>query len=71
MAQLNANRIVRYEPATGTFKTIAGMGGTHFNGGTVDTSVDEPGFPCLDKDGNLLFSSGGHRQIKRIPANQL
>jgi hypothetical protein len=65
------NRVYRYDVAAGTFKTIAGKGGTHFAGTSVDTSIDAPGYPSFDKDGNLFFADTGHRQIKRIPASEL
>jgi hypothetical protein len=65
------NLIYRYDVVAGTFKTIAGKGGTHFAGTSVDTSIDDPGYPCFDKDGNLFFADKGHRQIKRIPAGEL
>lgn len=71
VANSSDNKVYRYEIGAGTFKTIAGKGGTHFAGTTVDASVDAPGFPCFDKDGNLFFADTGHRQIKRIPANEL
>lgn len=71
LANSGDNKVYRYDVAAGTFKTIAGKGGTHFAGTTVDASIDAPGFPSFDKDGNLFFADTGHRQIKRIPANEL
>jgi hypothetical protein len=65
------NVIYRYDVTSGAFKTIAGKGGTHFAGTSVDTSIDDPGYPSFDKDGNLFFADKGHRQIKRIPASEL
>ncbi|MNS41988.1 hypothetical protein D3C72_743570 [compost metagenome] len=67
----SGNKVHRYDPTAGVFKVIAGVGGTHFNGAGVDNSLDAPGYPAFDTEGNLYIADTGHRQIKRIPAGQL
>lgn len=66
-----ANTIVQYDPSADTFKTVAGKGGTHFTGTGVDDSILNPHFVAFDAAGNLYFADIGHKQVKRIPANEL
>jgi hypothetical protein len=63
--------IRRLDPATGKLEIIAGAGGRIFAGSGVDDSLDRPDQMRFDAGGNLYVIDGGHRQVKRIPAQVL
>lgn len=64
--------VQRWNPATDTIEAIAGAGGKHFSGNGVDDSLDTwYGYLFLGPDGSLYIPDTGHKQIKRIPADQL
>lgn len=65
------DRIVRYDPTSDAFTTIGGPGGIVFNGSGVDDSLDYPKSPVFNAAGDLVFVDQNHKQVKRIPANQL
>jgi sugar lactone lactonase YvrE len=65
------DRIVRYDPATKAHETVAGEGGAHFSGGTVDDSLLEPTNPLVTRAGSLLVLDREHRQIKALPPAEI
>ena len=67
-ANVETDTVSQYAPTSDLFKIIAGPGGLFANGATVDDSLDDPGFPTLDAEGNLYISDTGHGQVKVIKA---
>ncbi|MDB5101792.1 MAG: repeat containing protein [Cyanobacteria bacterium RYN_339] len=65
------DQIVRFDPATGAHEALAGEGGAHFSGGTVDDSLLEPTNPLVTQAGSLLVLDREHRQIKALPPAEL
>jgi hypothetical protein len=52
-------------------EVVVGPGGKAFTGTGVDDGVNEPIQPGFDAAGNLYFIDSGHKQIKKVPADQL
>ncbi|MDB5101840.1 MAG: uncharacterized protein JWM80_6261, partial [Cyanobacteria bacterium RYN_339] len=71
LADQDGQRIRRWDPADAKIVPIAGPGAPHFGGTGVDDSIKWPNDPVVAPNGDLYFSDGGHRQVKRIPAAEL
>jgi hypothetical protein len=67
----NMDQVLTYDPATKAHQVLAGEGGSHFGGGSVDDSLLEPTNPLVTRAGSLLLLDREHRQIKALPPGEL
>jgi sugar lactone lactonase YvrE len=70
-ADKSNHTILRWDPATKAFETLAGPGGKRFGGSGVDDGLQGPAYASFAPNGDLLFADVGHKQIKRIAAADL
>jgi sugar lactone lactonase YvrE len=71
IADSQNHRIRRVDAKTGIITTLAGEGGSFFNGKGVDNGLREPASLAFDANGTLYIADTGHDQIKQIPADKL
>ena len=67
----SGNRVLRYDPATGTVTSVAGVGYSGFSSDGVPASsatLSRPRALVFDSAGNLFIADGGSLRVRKIDA---